>query len=339
MVTLVLVVIYLILIIYVNVRYNVDEKCNKKYDIFRETDIGISPIEAAYLLDANANSLDLLLAGVLELSRKGYIDLRIEELNGKKDYVFSKTKKEFKASEFKKYEVSIYRLFFNDEFTNKVCLSQYLNKLNFNNKTIEELEVRMINIKEMIDQEFINKGIEDENSRKKIKQFEKIGRISFNTFLTITLVMLAFTFFSIMLYKKVIFFSLVGILMSILLIVNTTKRQRKITVYGDDLREKVKGIKNLLKDYSLIKERPIYTVKVLEEKYIWGVALGIADLGEKEFIKPVYLKKKTKFTIYALVETMIILILMIIVISNKEIMNFILLLLLIGSCFWGSREN
>jgi len=127
--------------------------------------------------------------------------------------------------------------------------------------------------------------------------------------------------------------------MSILLIVNTTKRQRKITVYGDDLREKVKGIKNLLKDYSLIKERPIYTVKVLEEKYIWGVALGIADLGEKEFIKPVYLKKKTKFTIYALVETMIILILMIIVISNKEIMNFILLLLLIGSCFWGSREN
>ena len=86
--TFILIIIYFIIIIYVNLRYNLDEKCNKKYDIFRETDIGITPIEAAYLLDANANSLDLLLAGVLELTRNGYIDLKIEESNGKKDYIF-----------------------------------------------------------------------------------------------------------------------------------------------------------------------------------------------------------------------------------------------------------
>ena len=66
----ILTVFYIILLLYVYLRYNLDARDNSDYDkIYREP-LDISASEAAYLVNKNGDGLDLILADILSLVDK-----------------------------------------------------------------------------------------------------------------------------------------------------------------------------------------------------------------------------------------------------------------------------
>lgn len=290
--TILLIIIYTTLIIYVYFRYNHDVKPTETYELYKD-ELEISASEAAYLENKSCNNINLILADILTLVNKKYIDLQMKENGTKREYIFVKTKKD-DFTEVKNHEMMSYNLFF-ENGAEVVNLNDFLNKIGEDKETLEKLEIKMVSMKRILDMELQNHGLIDKYSEKQLFKFHKIGL----NFLIINILIIFITLVAALLYKingQLLEFSYFGLLFSILLYKTTELKEEKLTEYGANTLEKVKALKSYLKNYVISEDKPIYMVNILEYYYIMAVAFGFAKLGEREFIENTYKKSKKKST-------------------------------------------
>ena len=85
----ILTIIYTIILLYVYIKYNLDAKDIYDYnEIYREK-LNISASEAAYLIDKDCDSLNIILADILTLIEKKYIKMTIVGEGEERDYIFT----------------------------------------------------------------------------------------------------------------------------------------------------------------------------------------------------------------------------------------------------------
>jgi len=69
---------------------------------------------------------------------------------------------------------------------------------------------------------------------------------------------------------------------------STNYHEEKLTDFGIECREKAIGLKNYVEEYTITEDKPIYTINIYDYYYIIAVAIGEAEVAEKEFIKREY---------------------------------------------------
>ena len=281
----ILIIIYTIILLHVYIKYNLDAKDIYDYnEIYREK-LNISASEAAYLIDKDCDSLNIILADILTLIEKRYIKMTIVGEGEERDYIFTKLDNSDNVN-IKNHEMSSYRLFFKDK--NEVSIKEYLMNLKNNSEYLAELELSIPSIKNEIEFELRRQNITDTNAEKKLFKLNK-GSISL---IIIFIVCTVVTLFSG--NAEILEFSFVGLLFSILFYRTTTIKENKLTTYGVQVKKQAEGFKNYLKENSILEDKPLYMVNVLDYNYTMAVAFGLAKLGESEFVHNTYRNIKIK---------------------------------------------
>lgn len=272
-------IIYTLITIMIYVKYNLDAKPTETYDIFRDK-LDISASEAAYLLDKNCNTLDLILANLLTLIDKGYVKLETLNTDKQREYIFSKTDKE-DFSNMKNHEMWSYKTMFSKDIT-KVNLKDLLNEMKYNNNKLKDIELSETTIKRSLDMELQNQGIIDCNAEKQLFKINKFSII----LIIISFLILLISF----IINETEFFecSYISFLFSLLIYKSTGLKEEKLTIYGANKLEEAKGFRNYLKEYIITEDKPLYMVNILEYNYIMAIAFGMAKLEQNEFIHKTY---------------------------------------------------
>lgn len=299
----ILVIIYTLFLLYVYIKYNLDAKNkSENIEIYRDK-LDISPSEAAYLINKNCNSLNIILADILNLINKGYIKLTTKGEGEERDYIFTKSDN-ITNMNIKSHEMASFRLFFKND--SSVSLKKYIRELEFDKQKLKELELKTASIKTDIEFELEKQGIIDKISERK---FFKLNRLSISMILIFGFI---FVFALLLqLNAEIIEFTFIGTLLSILFYNSTDVKEDKLTEYGAETKNKAEGYKKFVSEYMMAENKPLYMVNVLEYNYTMAVAFGIAKLGESEFLNNTYKKIQIKKVVRNIICSVIIIIIII----------------------------
>jgi len=278
----ILVIVYTLFLLYVYVRYNLDAKNeNINVELYRD-ELEISPSEAAYLINKNGDSLNIILADILALINKKYIKMEILGEGKERDYIFTKIENA-EIEDIKSHEMGSFRLFFNGK--DKVSLKQYIREIKKDNNSLKDLELKAASIKTDIEFELEKQGIINKTAERKLFKFNKFS-ISLIIIFGVSLI------FSLLLQlnAEIFEFMLIGTLFSLLLYNTTDIKEDKLTSYGAEIKNKSIGCNRYIKEYLMAENKPLYMVNVLEYNYTMAVAFGFAKLGEDEFVHNTYKK-------------------------------------------------
>ena len=276
----ILVIVYTLFLLYVYIRYNLDAKNeNINVDLYRD-ELEVSPSEAAYLIDKNCDSLNIILADILTLINKKYIKMEIVGEGSERDYIFTKIENAENEA-IKSHEMGSFRLFFNGR--EQVSLKKYIREVKKDNNTLKDLELKTASVKTDIEFELEKQGIIDKIAERKLF---KLNRFS----ILLTMIFGFVCVFSLLLQlnTEIIEFTIIGTLFSLLFYNTTDTKEDKITSYGAEMKNKSQGCKRYIKEYLIAENKPLYMVNVLEYNYTMAVAFGLAKLGEEEFIHNTY---------------------------------------------------
>ena len=276
----ILVIIYTLFLLYVYVKYNLDAKNeNLNIEIYRD-ELEISPSEAAYLIDKNCDSLNIILADILTLINKKYIKMEIVGEGSERDYIFTKIENAENEA-IKSHEMGSFRLFFNGR--EQVSLKKYIREVKKDNNTLKDLELKTASVKTDIEFELEKQGIIDKIAERKLFKFNR-----FSILLTMIFGFVCVFSLLLQLNTEIIEFTIIGTLFSLLFYNTTDTKEDKITSYGAEMKNKSQGCKRYIKEYLMAENKPLYMVNVLEYNYTMAVAFGLADLGEDEFVHNTY---------------------------------------------------
>ena len=284
----VLVIVYTLFLLYVYVKYNLDAKNeNINVELYRD-ELEISPSEAAYLIDKNCDSLNIILADILALINKNYIKMEIVGEGKERDYIFTKIE-DTEVEDIKSHEMGSFRLFFNGR--EQVSLKQYIREVKKNINTLKDLELKTASIKTDIEFELEKQGIIDRNAERKLFKFNR-----FSILLTILFGFVCVFSLLLQLNSEIIEFTIIGTLFSLLFYNTTDTKEDKLTSYGVEIKNKANGCKKYIEEYLIAENKPLYMVNVLEYNYTMAVAFGLAELGEDEFVHNTYKNIQIKKT-------------------------------------------
>lgn len=304
----ILVILYTIFLLYVYIKYNLDAKNeNTNFEFYRD-ELEISPSEAAYLINKNCNSLNIILADILTLINKKYIKMTIVGEGEERDYIFTKLDNT-ENIKIKNHEMGSFRLFFNGK--NEVSLKEYLKELKNDNIALGELELKASSINTDIEFELERQGIIDKVAERKL--------FKFNRFSISLIIIFAFGFVSALLLQlnaEIIEFTLIGTLFSLLFYNTTDTKEDKLTKYGAEIKNKAKRCKKFIEEFIMAENKPLYMVNVLEYNYTMAVAFGLAELGENEFVHNAYKKMQRKKIFRSITNIIIIILAMLLMISD-----------------------
>ena len=276
----ILVIVYTLFLLYVYIRYNLDAKNeNINVELYRD-ELAISPSEAAYLINKNCDSLNIILADILTLINKNFIKMEIVGEEKERDYIFTKLE-DTENIDIKSHEMGSFRLFFNGR--EQVSLKQYIREVNRDNNSLKDLELKTASIKTDIEFELEKQGIIDKIAERKLFKFNRFSILLIMIFGFICMFSLL-----LQLNAEIIEFTLIGTLFSLLFYNTTDTKEDKLTAYGAEIKNKSQGCKNHIKEYLMAENKPLYMVNVLEYNYTMAVAFGLAELGENEFVHNTY---------------------------------------------------
>lgn len=274
--TIILIILYTLIILYIFFKYNMEPKSKTTYDIYRDK-LDIESTEAAYLLDKNNSTINLILSDILTLVNKGYIYM--EKLDN--DYLLvQRDKTDF--TNVKNHEMLSYKIFFDEDSNGQITINQFIRNFSTNKEKYEQLELTNLSMRNAIELELFKKGVIDLKAKRKLLKYNKTAILLIIVSIIVAFLsyMFRFTDGSIIAFIT-LFFS--AVLYSI-----TSLNEEKLTPYGIDLKEKVKGFKNYLKQYVIVEDKPLYMVDILEYNYTMAVALGLANKAEDEFVEKAY---------------------------------------------------
>ena len=247
----------------------------QKLDYFRDLpEKDTTPGEAVYILKEPYNAFSrhfgkIFSATLLDLKLKDYIDLRVEKTDKNKDKIYLKKLKE-SDSNLKSDERRIL------DFAYKA----FGKKTEVEMKTLEQyIEKHPAGVEALING--CLKAIESQ--LKESKMFDKKQKEEFSNYAGLSGVYYVFAIVTLFWA-----FPLAIILLINGLICGSIKnRANVLTQKGVDSKEKWKGLKKYMEDFSLLNEKEIPAIEVWEHYLVYATAFGIADKVLKQ-LKTIY---------------------------------------------------
>jgi len=248
-------------------------KPTQKLKYFREIpNKETTPGEALFLLLKGKTSLDMgniFSATILDLKLKGYLEIKESNRGKIKIKIIKNASKELPVSEKIVFEF-MKEIIKDKEITIKKMQEIITRRSKLTSKMVKNLKDSIIDIQK-------GKGNFYEEDRKKEK-FEKI----YNFYYISLVCCIMFLLILIILTLEVpILLTLV--LLVILMIINSIlflrifKRDNVLTQKGVDEREKWKGLKKYMLDFSLLNEKEVYSIQIWEEYLVYATVFGIAN--------------------------------------------------------------
>ena len=223
-----------------------------------------------YLDNSNGNIYDWLLAEILEMVRKKYIEIEyIRKDVDKYDYIFKKSKN-IDLKDLKTYEINVYRILFDKKDTITMDELQEYVKLNDSKKN--DINIKLIVFKNRIEEALIDLDIVSMQKKKQIKVIKRLMII-----MALISIMIAYYI------EEEIIFSIIAFI-EIVIIYIMIMRCDYYTEFGKELKERVKEYKNYLEDNELIGEKNISHQVLYEKAYIDAIAFHINKIAKDEFI-------------------------------------------------------
>lgn len=250
----------------------------QKLDYFRELpEKNTTPGEAVYILEEPYNKFTsyfgkILSATLLDLKLKKYIDLKTEkDQKGKEKIIISRLKQP--DDNLKEDEKTILKFICNiDKKEEEITVKRLEKYISDHYPSVEKL------IKQS--EKAIEKQLGEENIYNK-KQKEEYLNYSglagvYYVFAILTLIIILWAF------PLAIVFLINGILCS-----SVKKNINVLTQKGINDKEKWKGLKKYMEDFSLLNEKEVPAIEVWEQYLVYATAFGIADKVLKQ-LKTVY---------------------------------------------------
>ena len=247
----------------------------QKLDYFRDLpEKDTTPGEAVYILKEPYNAFSrhfgkIFSATLLDLKLKDYIDLRVEKTDKNKDKIYLKKLKESDSnlkSDEKRILDFAYKAFGKKTEVEMKTLEQYIEK---HPAGVEAL---------------INGCLKAiESQLKESKMFDKKQKEEFSNYAGLSGVYYVFAIVTLFwAFPLAIILLINGLICG-----SIKKRANVLTQKGVDSKEKWKGLKKYMEDFSLLNEKEIPAIEVWERYLVYATAFGIADKVLKQ-LKTIY---------------------------------------------------
>ncbi len=236
----------------------------------------VTPGEALYILEEPYNTFyskfgKIFSATLLDLKLKGYIDLRVEK-NRRKEKIYIQLVKETNDG-LKEDEISIL------EFIKKAIKGKEEIELKELEKYIKSNSIAVEGLinryKKLLQKQLSEEGILDKEQEKEYLTYKNII-VSYYLFAFIILFISPITF------PLAIVLLIDGILCS-----KANKKINVLTQKGVNEKEKWKGLKKYMEDFSLLNEKEVPAIEIWERYLVYATAFGIADKVLKQ-LKTIY---------------------------------------------------
>lgn len=236
----------------------------EEYEYFREKpDKNSTPADALFLYNNGAILVstafgNIFSATLLNLSLKGYFKIVVEQNEkGKEETLIYKTEKSIEDLQYEEERVARF----------------VKNAINDKEKiTIKELQKYIKNHASSVSSLIENTGTEIKNKNKMTKNFDEEKSKEKSKYIGIAIVYIFMAMFCLAFFPLPILFIINAILA---LLING--KLSHLTQKGIDEREKWKGLKKYMEDFSLLNEKEIPALEVWEEYLVYATAFGIAD--------------------------------------------------------------
>ena len=234
-----------------------------------------------YIENEDGNSIDWILAEILELDRKGYIKIEYQRKDiDKYEYIIKKIENK-DLTKLKKYELSVYRLLFGDQNI-VITLNELEEKILKSVEVEKDVDLKSLYIRNEIEEELINLNIIDATAKRNIKNIRNINML-------ITLIIVIFI-------KDINITHEIIILLQSIIVLYIISKAKTFTAKGKKLYIQIKEYKKTLEDNKILKEKKIIHNVILEKDFINSIALHIMTKAKKEFINDEIIEKKVKNT-------------------------------------------
>lgn len=247
----------------------------EKYDYFREKpNKDATPADALFLYNngttvASTSFGNVFSATLLNLSLKGFFKITVEQNEkGKEETIIYKTKQDIETLQYEEERIAI--------FVKNAMIGK--EKI-----TIKELQKYIKNHPTDVSKLIENTGTSTKNKNKITDNFDEKTAKEKSKYIGI-----AVLYFFLAMLSLGLFFPL-----SIILVVNAilalliNSKLSNLTQKGLDEKEKWKGLKKYMEDFSLLDEKEIPALEVWEEYLVYATVFGIADKVIKQ-LKMVY---------------------------------------------------
>lgn len=231
-----------------------------------------------YIDNENGNTVDWLLAEILELNRKKYITIDYLKTGiDKYEYIIRKNK-EMDIQNLEKYEMTAYRLLF--DYCDELTMHELEERIKKDILKVRDTNVKGFSIKKEIEEKLIEIELLDYKS-KKILHF-------------IQIIYMLFAVIFIFYIKQIETYIATIVSIQLLLIIFIAKKARPFTLFGKQIYTTIKKYKKTLKENDLLKDKKIIHNVLLEKEYSNAIALHLTEEAKKEFINDEIIKKESE---------------------------------------------
>ena len=250
----------------------------QKLDYFRELpEKNTTPGEAVYILEEPYNKFTsyfgkILSATLLDLKLKKYIDLKTEkDQKGKEKIIISRLKQP--DDNLKEDEKTILKFICNiDKKEEEITVKRLEKYISDHYPSVEKLIKQS---EKAIEKQLGEEDIYNKKQKEEYLNYSGLAGVYY-VFAILTLIIILWAF------PLAIVFLINGILCS-----SVKKNINVLTQKGINDKEKWKGLKKYMEDFSLLNEKEVPAIEVWEQYLVYATAFGIADKVLKQ-LKTVY---------------------------------------------------
>lgn len=250
----------------------------QKLDYFRELpEKNTTPGEAVYILEEPYNKFTsyfgkILSATLLDLKLKKYIDLKTEkDQKGKEKIIISRLKQP--DDNLKEDEKTILKFICNiDKKEEEITVKRLEKYISDHYPSVEKLIKQS---EKAIERQLEEEDIYNKKQKEEYLNYSGLAGVYY-VFAILTLIIILWAF------PLAIVFLINGILCS-----SVKKNINVLTQKGINDKEKWKGLKKYMEDFSLLNEKEVPAIDVWEQYLVYATAFGIADKVLKQ-LKTVY---------------------------------------------------
>ena len=144
-------------------------------EITNEKIAELDPALIGYIDDKNGNSIDWILSEILDLNRKGYIEIDyVRENIDEYEYIMKK-KDNIEISQLKKYELTAYRFLFSE--SDEISMTELEEKILRSMQAEIDVNVKSFSIRNEIEEELIKQNIIDYSAKEILSILKKVYMI------------------------------------------------------------------------------------------------------------------------------------------------------------------
>lgn len=261
-------------------------------DLSNEEIDELDPALIGYIDDKNGNSIDWILSEILDLNRKGYIEIEYVRKDIDEYEYIMKKKDDIEISQLKKYELTAYRFLFSEN--DEISMTELEEKILRSMQAEIDVNVKSFNIRNEIEGELIKQNIIDYSAKEILSVLKKV-------YMMLILI-------SICLIKNIQLLQGIILLVESIMVFFMMSKAIPFTRKGKSLYSKIQFYKRELEYNEILKEKKIIHNILFEKTYADSIALHIMSEARKEFIQDELIEKNIKYGILNLTKVILILI-------------------------------